>query len=119
MMHTTDCLGEEPADLQNFQLGTQTGVVVLRNAVGYNNLVKCGGIDTGNGIATEYAMGEQGVHLGCALLFQQFCSAGDCIGGIGQVINKNADFFRNISHEHHSGILSVCDTGGTTFLKGK
>ena len=67
MMHTADCLGEESADLQNFQLGTQTGMVILRNAVGHDNLIQCRGIDSDNSIAAEHAMGEQGIHLSCTL----------------------------------------------------
>jgi hypothetical protein len=98
MVDTTNCLSEDPADLQNFQLGTQAAMFILRDAVGHHDLIQGGRIDTGDGITAEDTMSEQGVDVGGALLFQQLCGSCDGIRCVRQVIYKYGYFVRDISN---------------------
>lgn len=116
MVNTTDCLGEDLTNVQNFQLGAQSEVLVLGNTIRYNDLIQWGSIDPIDGISAEDTMGEECVDFGGTLLLQKLRSSGDCVGSVGQIINENGYAARNISYEHHGGILSVCDSGGAAFL---
>ena len=62
VVRPTDSLAEQGSDLENLELGAKTTMLVLRNGVCDNNAIKGTGVDTGNGIAAENAVGEQGVH---------------------------------------------------------
>lgn len=116
MVNTTDCLGEDLTNVQNFQLGTQSEVLILRNTIRYNDLIQWGSINPIDGISAEDTVGEECVDLGRALLLQKLRSSGDCVGSVRQIIDENCYPIRNISYEHHGGILSVCDSSGSAFL---
>lgn len=91
-------------------------MLVLGNAIRYNNLVQWRSIDPIDGISAENTVGEKCVDFGRALFLQKLRGSGDCVGSIGQVIDENGYPVCNISYEHHGGILPVCDSGRSAFL---
>ena len=116
MVHTADGFGEHGPNFQNFQLGAQAAVFILRNAIRYDDLVQSGGINSGNGIATEYAVGEQSINVGCSLLLQQLGRSSNCVGCIRKIVDQDSNSVGNLSDQHHGGVLAIGNAGGSTFL---
>ena len=98
MVNTTDGLGEDLTNIQNFQLGAQTEVLILGNTIRYNDLIQWGSIDAIDGISAKDTMSEERVDLCRALLLQKLSSSGDCVGSVRQIIHKNCYPVCNISY---------------------
>ena len=73
-----DGLGDDLRDVQDIELLAQLGpVLVLRHAVGGDELVDAAVPDPVGGISAQYAVRDEGVDLGGALLLEQLGSADD------------------------------------------
>lgn len=117
-MDAADGLSKDWRDIKHFQLRAQTTMLLLRDRVGHNDLVNGGGIDAGNGISTEDAVGDEGVNSSGTLSLQQLGSASDCVGRIGKIVDQDTDPIGNVANKHHAGVAVVCKLDGTTFLEG-
>lgn len=62
MVHTTNGLGEDVRDVQDFELGARLPVLMLWYGVGDNHLVDGRSIDTRNCISAEDAVCDQSIH---------------------------------------------------------
>src|SRR6201747_901920 len=92
-------------------------MLFLRDTVRDNDLIQCRSVDAGYGISTEYAMREQCIDVGGPFFLQQLGCPGDCIGRICQIIDKDTNFVGNIPYKHHCGILTLCNTRWSAFLR--
>lgn len=83
VMHSPDSLRKHVTDLQHLQFLAPRQVLILRHAVCHNDLIQTAGVDPIHGIARKHSMCYQGVDARGARLFDEFCSACDCIACIG------------------------------------
>lgn len=110
-------LCKDTRNVQNLQLFAPNLVLFLRYRVCNHNLVDGRRIDAVNGISAENAVGNQSVNLGClAPLLEQLRSAGEGIGGIGHIVNKDSDLVGKVSDEHHCRGVAVSDAGRAALL---
>jgi hypothetical protein len=105
------------ADIQNFQFRTAPLVLMLRHAIGDDNLVQGAGIDAFDGVTAEHTMREKCVDFRGTLFLQQLGRTCNGIGGIGKVVYQDGRSVGYIANEHHDGILPVGDARGAAFLK--
>lgn len=72
MVRAPDGLGDDLRDIQNLELGAELGlVVVLRHAVGRDELVDAAVPYPVRRISAQDAVGDEGVDLGGALLLEK------------------------------------------------
>lgn len=116
-MDSTDSLGENVADLQDFQLGAGGQVLLLRHGVGRDDLVEGAGVDALDGVAGEDAVGDERVDGLRAFLLEELGGAGDGVGGVCQVVDEDGRAVAHFSDEQHAGVLAVVDLGGATLLR--
>lgn len=60
-------LAENVANFQNLEFGAAAQVINLIHTIGHNHLVKSASIDALDSVTTKDSMGDQRVHLRCAL----------------------------------------------------
>lgn len=82
MVHTTDSLCKDNADINDFELGAQATVLGLGNGISNKNLVNCRSVDASDRVAAENPVGEKGVHLGSTFALQQLGSTSKGIAGV-------------------------------------
>lgn len=116
VVDATDGLAEDVGDIQDFQLGAFTSVVVLWHRVCHNHLVHGGGVDARDRIAAENAVSDQGIDSGGALFLQQLRRSCQRVCRIGQIIHQDADTTTHVAHQHHGSVLSVRDLGRAALL---
>jgi len=112
-------LSKHVADLEDLQLGAPALVILLGHRVGHNDLVQCTSVDALDSISTQDTVCNERNHLRSALLFQEFCRAGNGVGCIRQVVDQDSCALPNVSHQHHGRVLSVVDLGGAALLVDK
>jgi len=117
MVNATDRFSEDTADVQDLKLGTQFLVLLLWHAVRDDDLVDRRSIDAGNRIAAEDAVGEKRVDVCGALAFHKLGGAGNCVGGVCEIVNEDGDTAGYVSYEHHRRILAIGDAGRSAFLQ--
>ncbi len=91
-------------------------MLVLWNRVGDDDLIDRRCVQTGQSIARKNSMGDQGVDVSRSLALDQLGSAGNGVGGIGQIINDDRDAASDIADKHHGRVLAVRDAGWATLL---
>lgn len=109
-------LSKHIADLKDLQLGAPALVILLGHRVGHNDLVQCTSVDALDSISTQDTVCNERNHLRSTLLLQELCRAGNGIGRIRQVIDKDSCALSNVSNQHHGRILSVVDLCGAALL---
>jgi hypothetical protein len=94
-------------------------VLALIYSVGHNDLVQCASVDTVDGVAAQDAVGDERVHLRRAFLLQQLRRAGDGVGGVREIVDKDSGAVRDVSDQHHGRVLPVVDLCGAAFFVNK
>lgn len=89
---------------------------LLGNTIRDNDLIQRTGIDPLDSIATQHAVRQQRVDFGGALLLQQLGRARDGVGGVGEVVDEDADPVGDVADEHHGCVLAVGDFRRAAFL---
>jgi hypothetical protein len=116
VVHASNGFSEHIAYLQNLEFRASCLVLGLRDGVGHNDLVQGAGVDAINGVAAQDAMRDERHYLGRTLFLQQLRSAGNGVGRVGKIVNKDRGATRHVSHQHHGRVLPVVDLGRTAFL---
>lgn len=88
----------------------------LRDCVGHNDLVEGAGVDAINGVSAENAMRDERVDLGSTLFLQELRGTCDCVRSICQIVDKDRCSVRNVSNQHHGGVLPIADLCGAAFF---
>lgn len=88
-------------------------MLILRHGVGDDDLVQTGVEDAFHTISAQHAMGDESKDFACTRSLEQLRSAGNGVGGVGEIINHNADFALDITHEQQCRIaaLGSCRAG--------
>jgi hypothetical protein len=116
MVHSANGLGKDWRDVEHVQLGAHAAVFLLGNRVRYNHLVNGRSIESGNGVPTEDAVGDESVDLGSTLALEQFCSPRHRVAGIDYVVHQNADAVPDVADQHHASVALFVEFDGPTFL---
>ena len=85
-------------NIEHLELRALLFMLLLRHAVGHNDLVKGARIDTLNGISTENPVCDESVDFCRALLLEQLCGASDSIRCVREVIDENSSAIGNVSY---------------------
>lgn len=115
MFMNTD-LSEDIADLEDLQFGTPLLMLSLINSISDNDLVEGTGVDAIDSVTAEHAVGDKSINSTGALLLDQFGSTSDGVAGVSQIVNEDRRLARNITDQHHCGILSVGNFSRPTLL---
>lgn len=82
MVHTTDSLGKDGADINDLELGAQATVLGLRNGIRNKDLVNGRSVDASNRITAENTVGEKSVDLGSTFALQELGSTGKGVASV-------------------------------------
>lgn len=117
MMYPANCLCKHLPHLQHLQFLAPLKVLVLRHRVRHDHFVQVRGVDPLDGIARENAVRDQSVNGSRARFLEQFGGAGDGVGGVGQIIDKNCASVGHGADEKESGGLAGRGVSRSAFLQ--
>lgn len=88
-------------------------MLILRHGVGDDDLVQTGVEDAFYTISAQHAMGDKSKDFTCTRSLEQLRSAGNGVGGVGEIIDHDADFALDITHKQQCRIaaLGSCRAG--------
>lgn len=116
VVDAADGLAKDGRDVNDLELGAQAAVLVLGHRVCDEHLINGRGVDARNGVAAEDAVRQQGIDLGGALLLEQLGCARDGVGGIGEIVDEDADAVGDVADKHHASVFLLGELDGTAFL---
>ena len=103
--------------VKNLQLRAPLEMLLLRDAVGDNDLIQITLVDAINGVSTQDTVRYKSNYRCRTFLLEQSRSASDGVGSIRKIVDENGSPVRHISNKHHCSILPVGDSRRAAFLE--